>query len=262
MAPRTTELYYFTGTGNSLSIAKDLAAEIDGASIHSMSRHRGTIEADSIGLIFPIYFAQAPVFVQEFIDRADFGEIGYLFLIANGGGLFDGALNMAEDQLSRKGIKVNAGFTIRMPGNHPMISAIQTRAHEKFYRREALKVKRISRIISDRESRKVEGNFRLFGRGTFQRIFREPLQLSKAHRLDEVFSVNSSCNGCGICEQFCPVGNIQILKPEGRPTWNHHCVNCAGCYHHCPEEAIEFTGMRHQMKRYRHPDVTFHELIS
>jgi len=51
------------------------------------------------------------------------------------------------------------------------------------------------------------------------------------------FHANARCNGCGICVQECPVGNI-TLHPESRPRWHTRCLLCTTCAMACPQEAV------------------------
>ena len=66
------EIYYFTGTGKSLSVARDIAENVKGTliSIPSvMDRQSIKPEADSIGIVFPCYLAQLygiPLIVGKF----------------------------------------------------------------------------------------------------------------------------------------------------------------------------------------------------
>jgi flavodoxin len=55
------DIYYFSGTGNSLSVAKDIAQEVKGTLISMSSGIDQEIiktEADSVGIVFPCYMAQ------------------------------------------------------------------------------------------------------------------------------------------------------------------------------------------------------------
>ena len=61
------KIYYFTGTGNSLQIAEDLSVELGECSINKIAEYSGDlIEADTLGIIFPIYFWGLPLIVCEF----------------------------------------------------------------------------------------------------------------------------------------------------------------------------------------------------
>ena len=64
------KIYYFTGTGNSLQIAEDLSGELGESSINKIAEYSGDlIEADTLGIIFPIYFWGLPLIVCEFLKK-------------------------------------------------------------------------------------------------------------------------------------------------------------------------------------------------
>ena len=47
------------------------------------------------------------------------------------------------------------------------------------------------------------------------------------------------CNGCGICQKFCPVNLIEIVGQKAVVVDNgNYCLLCAECYRHCPRNAI------------------------
>ncbi len=54
-----SEIYYFTGTGNSLAVARDIALKTDGKLIPIPSVIDKDIiktETDAIGIVFPTYY--------------------------------------------------------------------------------------------------------------------------------------------------------------------------------------------------------------
>lgn len=72
-------IFYFTGTGNSLYIAKQI--EANPISIPQMI-HKENQEyfADSIGIVAPIYGHEVPQMVKEFLKKAVF-HTDYLYMI-------------------------------------------------------------------------------------------------------------------------------------------------------------------------------------
>ncbi|HAQ54924.1 MAG TPA: 4Fe-4S ferredoxin, partial [Anaerovibrio sp.] len=47
----------------------------------------------------------------------------------------------------------------------------------------------------------------------------------------------------------------------GYPVWQHKCVECLGCLHICPVEAIDYGGVTKGRRRYRHKDIQPKELL-
>ena len=87
-------LFYFTATGNSLFVARELAGETGQLlSIPQIIKdERLDFEADEIGFIFPDYAASAPMMVREFVSKAHF-KAQYIFSVITFGNF---AANVAE----------------------------------------------------------------------------------------------------------------------------------------------------------------------
>ena len=83
------EVYYFSGTGNSLVLAKLVAERLGGALIPIASvidREKIEPAADVIGITFPVYYADAPNIVRRFAEKLANTEGKYIFAISNYGG--------------------------------------------------------------------------------------------------------------------------------------------------------------------------------
>ncbi|MHB1377223.1 MAG: hypothetical protein ACYCXB_07365 [Candidatus Humimicrobiaceae bacterium] len=53
-----TEIYYFSGTGNSLAVARDITKKADGKLISIFSvldKKSINTDADTLGIVFPVY---------------------------------------------------------------------------------------------------------------------------------------------------------------------------------------------------------------
>ena len=72
-------IFYFTGTGNSLYIARQLAGEnAELLSIPQMvKRGKYEFEADEIGIVYPIYGHMPPYMVRQFIQKATNGQYSF-----------------------------------------------------------------------------------------------------------------------------------------------------------------------------------------
>ncbi|TFG02305.1 MAG: flavodoxin family protein, partial [Promethearchaeota archaeon] len=117
-----TTVYYFTGTGNSLSIAKGIAAELDDCELIFMANLRQqdkiTATSEKVGFIFPMYYFGLPQIVHEFMKKINLDKVQYIFAVVNRDATMDGvAFIQIQNILSEKGKELSAGWFIQMPNN-------------------------------------------------------------------------------------------------------------------------------------------------
>lgn len=108
-------IFYFTGTGNSLYVAKELDQNI--ISIPQIIKEeKPEFSADSIGIVCPVYGHEMPGMVKEFIRRASF-ETDYLFVVLTYGAHHGGAAEIADRFIRDAGKKAEYITTIEMVDN-------------------------------------------------------------------------------------------------------------------------------------------------
>ena len=83
-------IYYFSGTGNSLSVAKDIADILPNTDLVRIDltklQKRVSIESyEQIGIVFPVYSYHIPKLVVEFLKTLQFNTNQYVFGIATCG---------------------------------------------------------------------------------------------------------------------------------------------------------------------------------
>ncbi|MFC1703786.1 EFR1 family ferrodoxin [Candidatus Omnitrophota bacterium] len=257
-----TTLFYFSATGNSLRIARDLAVELGDAQViaipKAITEQEIIVDADRIGIVYPVYAWGMPSIVTRFIEKLKANSGAYIFAIANFGGMAGGALKQTADQLALKGIGLSAGFGIQMPGNYaPLYGAIPEERQKKMFQKEQEKIKHIAQVVKEGNVSRVETSFFLINLIFSNIIYK--IFTSKLAMMDTSFWADENCNSCGICKKVCPVGNIEIV--EGKPVWLHKCEQCVACLQWCPKEAIQFKKSTIGRKRYRHPTVTVDDFL-
>src|SRR5512133_881627 len=117
----TGQIYYFSGTGNSLAVARGLAEQLEARLIAIptvMDRETITPEADVVGLVFPVYHGGLPLIVKRFIERLSSLQEKYLFAVCTYGDSPGLALEYTRDQLASRGGKLSAGFGVHLPYNY------------------------------------------------------------------------------------------------------------------------------------------------
>jgi flavodoxin len=111
-----THLFYFSATGNSLAVAKDIAAKLTDAQIFSIPKVINQSidwDVDNLGIIFPVYYLGMPRIVVDFINRIQPDRVKYIFAICTYGGLAGGTLLQTQKLLNAGGLTLNTGFTIQ-----------------------------------------------------------------------------------------------------------------------------------------------------
>lgn len=254
-----TNLFYYSATGNSLIVAKDIAAILPETQIFSIPKiidQEIDLNADNIGFVFPVYFTGMPRIVIDFIDRLELSKAKYIFAICTCASIPLGTLLQVQKQLRTKGITLNAGFYVTMPGSYIIkYGAFPLEQQEYLFAKEKEKVAAIVKMIVNQQDNKIErNNFLINAIGNI--VYRS--MLPKFPTLDRNFNVSDKCNSCNLCERVCPVKNIRII--DGRPNWQGNCEHCLACIQWCPAEAIQYGTITNDRKRYHHPEVLVNEL--
>jgi ferredoxin len=255
-------LFYFTGTGNCLTVARDLAKELGDTNIVSIPKAiNGEIDlsADRIGIIYPVYMFGMPLIVSRFIKKLSSAKNKYIFAIATYGGMPGGSLGQTARELKAAGLKLSAGFGIAMPGNYtPLYGAIDKKKQESMFAKESKRITRIASIIKEKKEAKIEKNNFLTNA-----IFSGLIYKAGSPRIpymDKDFWSDEKCNSCGTCVKVCPVDNIELI--DKLPVWMHKCEQCFACLQWCPKEAIQYGKNTATRTRYHHPEIKLQDIIS
>ena len=96
-------IYYFTGTGNTLDIAKSISKKVN-AELIPISKSLKEISGDLIGIAFPIYMFNAPRIVYKFLSKIK--SCKYLYLVMTMGGNSGRTVEKIKSRLN-KGVIIN-----------------------------------------------------------------------------------------------------------------------------------------------------------
>lgn len=249
-------IYYFSATGNSLVVARDMASEFEGARLIPITKALGPgreEDADIVGIVFPVYMFGLPLIVVDFLKTLSVKPGAYIFTIATFGGFPGRAHSLAKEILKARGIKLASGFSVMMPGNYtPLYEAIPKEKQEGMFRKEKIRVKEIARLVRECKRGIFEEKPRFFNFLVYSLLYR-----AGAKRIpdsDKGLWFTDACIKCGLCSEVCPVNNIEMR--DGRPFWLNHCQHCMACLQWCPVQAIQYKKATLGKKRYHHPSIT------
>jgi ferredoxin/flavodoxin len=255
-------IFYFTGTGNSLVVARDIAGKIGDTKLVSIAdaikeNNIDLLPYERIGFVYPVYFSFMPLIVERFVNQLHFSKTQYIFGVATLGGISEMSLSQLSQSVETQGGFLSAGFTIQMPGNYIVkYGAFPPGIQQRLFRKEKRKITDISSVVQAQETPPIpKGDI-------ISRLFAKKLRKIMAGFGNKArsFHINNQCSGCGTCGRICPVGNIHMENRH--PKWNNQCEQCVACIQWCPSQAIEYAGKTAKRRRYRNPEIKISDLIS
>lgn len=257
-----TAIYYFSASGNSLSLARKLGAQLEPSkivSIPSVINSAKEIKGDVVGIVCPIYFHNMPHIVREFIMKIK--KVNYFFIVYAGAGDLGLCVKRTKKIFDAQKLKLSSLFNVRMPDNSTRYGEVTQEDQEKLFEEADSKIGDIAAAVQGKEERWDENTSGLY------HTYVNPGLMCKfvykdIPKMDGGFTADESCTGCSICQKVCPVGNITII--DSRPVWNRKdaCQACLACHNWCPNSAIHHSSTKDDVKRYRNPAITKKDIIN
>ncbi len=252
-------LYVYTGTGNSLWIARRLAQELRETTLEFMSCLSSDfeVEGDRVGMIFPVHIWGLPNHVIQFVHHLQIKPGAYLFALAVNAGQPAATLLQLQKLMSMRQWPLSLGYSIVLPSNYiPWGGPGPIETQQQLFREAEKKVKVIANAILRGEQKRVDRG-PLWQNILFSWIYR--MSFRQVCKMDKKFWVDDKCNSCGICFKVCPAQNIEMLNEK--PVWLHRCEQCLACIQWCPQESIQYGKKTIQYQRYHHPEVTLKDML-
>jgi len=252
-------IFWFSGTGNSLAIARDLATVLGDAELIPMVKGMsGSVPAaDKTGFVFPVYAFGLPGLVTEFLRKLPVNPRAYYFSVANCAGTAGAPHRQIQSILQSRGGRLAAGWTLFMPGNYPvMVDPPPEAKQQNCFEKAKERIVEIAERVCQEQRMPLENSSAPFSWISPWLNFMAIRQFRKA---DKKFWVESSCRQCGLCAQVCPVDNIRLV--DKKPTWLQHCEQCMACLQWCPVAAIQYGRATKSRKRYHHPQAKAKDFI-
>ncbi len=217
----TTDLYYFSGTGNSFYVAKELQKRIHDSNLIPIAAllKSEIIETtgETVGFIFPCHGLTIPIPLREFLKIISVKSSKYFFAVATRGGTIFRGFPIIEKKLRKQGRSLDANFIINMGMNDPKLKSFTIPTKEELNEIEVnvqRKLDLIQKIITNQEIYQDEIGGVTFSRfGSINYILERfiPFLVHRvAGRVKKYFYSDLKCTSCGICEKVCPSGKIKM----------------------------------------------------
>jgi len=256
-----TVLFHYTGTGNSLWAARQLAARIDGTRLvplRDSASSAAAAGAEAVGLVFPVHIWGLPGRIVRFVETLNLPPETYLFALAINAGQVSRTLVQLQRLLAKRKQTLAAGYSLVLPSNYIPWGGPgpKERQQERFLAARE-KIDAIAAGVVAHRAGPIEKG-PLWQRMVFATIYR--LSFKQIPAMDKGFWVDGKCTSCGLCARVCPAGNVTM--EGGKPAWHHHCEQCLACLQWCPAQAIQYGKKTPQYERYHHPEVQASDIIS
>ena len=105
-----TTIFWFTGTGNSLKVARDLHEELEECELVPIAKvwceEEPTATTEKVGFVFPLYYYGLPKIVYDFINEINLDTAKYIFAIITRAGSENGNTLIQLEKILRKKSKM------------------------------------------------------------------------------------------------------------------------------------------------------------
>lgn len=251
MVMNKIDLYWFSGTGNTLLLAKELQKYLisKGKEVRLLAMESSDpkeINPDAmLGLIPAVAVQGTYPLVWNFIEALPEVDGTNVFLLDSMGAYSGGIIGPVKRMLKKKGFRTLIAKEIIMPMNY---RRKKIRLEKEVFRREKglMKIKDFAdKLLSDKGSWRDVPVY-----STLMSLFSRSKGFWNMYRkYSPVLVDEKKCTRCDLCVKLCPVKHLN-RSGETVPLGNgDSCIHCQRCFSVCPAQAIQYG--RGNFQQYR-----------
>ena len=248
---KKNRIYCFSGTGNCLDLAKNIARELGDTDIVMMRAEPVDFDArecERVGFVFPCYAGGLPGNVEEYAGRVMITPGTYTFGVVQYAA-YPGCGLHTIDRLHPldywAGVSHQCSCIWLFP--HDLTSPANMS--------QAKSEQAAARIAADLLAKKRTGKKPPRAMVNQMESKAWPTISKKKAALRDA---STTCIGCGQCVKICPRGNIHMQGIH--PQFGLDCIGCLGCLQYCPVGAISMGAVTDKREHYHNPNITPEEL--
>ena len=235
-------ILYFSATGNTEFIAKELAKRLNDECINLLDRvknddHTPLHSEKPFIICAPVYVCEMPRFMTKYLKEQSFSGNKNVYFIFTSGGYCGISGVLAKNMFKEKGMNYRGHAEFKMPRNYVANDAYPMLDTDEIEERILNSYEQIDKVAS-----KIKKGKKLTARHVFlfETIITVPFNpvWCKLKLTSKDFYTKDTCVGCGKCEKLCPLNNIKLV--DKKPVWSNQCTHCMACIGNCSLEAIEY----------------------
>ena len=249
-------ILYFSGTGNSLAIARKIAEAVDDQVLPlTEAVQQDLTNEQRIGLVFPTYDFNLPPALPEMVSHLKISPKSYVFTVVTCGSMAGNCIWVLRRLLREKGIELAYSHKVSVPDNSALAFGRNPNKQLKKFERVPA---RMEQIIRELQAESHTLHYSWFSLLSWL-LGRPAVEKGMIHCLGPKVNADK-CTGCNTCVRVCPMDNINLT--DEKAIIGDNCTVCLACVHVCPQQAISVNGREALKERqYRHPDIKLKDLI-
>lgn len=244
---------YFSATGNTEFIAKELAKQIDDDCVNLLDRIKKQdltpIHSEKPFVICaPVYVCEIPRFMMKYLKMLTFTGSKDVYFILTSGGYCGPSGKLLKSIFKKKKMTCHGHAEFKMPRNYVASDAYPMLGKEQTEERILNAYRQLKQVAEEiREGKKLSARYVFL----FETLITVPFNpiWCKYKLTAKAFYVEDSCIGCGKCEKLCPLNNISLT--DKKPVWGKDCTHCMACIGNCPVSAIQYGDITKGKEPYR-----------
>ena len=249
-------ILYFSGTGNSLAIARKIAEAINDQVLPlTEAVQQDLTNEQRIGLVFPTYDFNLPPALPEMVSHLKISPKSYVFTVVTCGSMAGNCIWVLRRLLREKGIELAYSHKVSVPDNSALAFGRNPNKQLKKFERVPA---RMEQIIRELQAESHTLHYSWFSLLSWL-LGRPAVEKGMIHCLGPKVNADK-CTGCNTCVRVCPMDNINLT--DEKAIIGDNCTVCLACVHACPQQAVSTNGRETLKERqYRHPDIKLKDLI-
>lgn len=261
---RRTVIYWFSGTGNCLSIARKVAAQLGNTDVIPLvslgESERVPKKYDRVGFVIPTCFGHPSKLVRQIVQDLEFVPRQRIFAIVSYGGADIRTIYELEQLLHDKTRHRVQTFGVQLPGNHLVgFGAWLDRVQERLFRNADKQITRICAQIRSGRPMPRPRAWNLQVATFLSQTFNGWLGVRDIFSTKSSYYTTDACTHCGLCERLCPAENIHLV--DGKVVFGDDCQQCMACIQWCPQHAIGHPNVPEDRKRYHNPEIKLKDML-
>ncbi len=247
-------IFCYSGTGNCLDMARNIARELGDTDIIMMRRAPAVTDARGakcVGFVFPCYAGGLPGGVEETLGRLEVDPVAYKFAVCQCAAYPGTGLSIVDRlfHLDYWQVLTHQCSCIWLFPHTLMNPPLTAEGAQERSEREAARIGREVKAFKRSENPPKANPLNKLESKPWPKLTR---------KLAKKFAVSSLCVSCGTCVKVCPRDNIRMI--DGKPQFGTDCLQCLACLQYCPQEAISMGRITQKREHYHNPNVTADEL--